>query len=189
MSEENEYGYTSEDAKGGGGGGKAKPANVYETVIEDASIEKDKNGKLYVKAKLRISSGPLKKQVLFENYLPLSKLGSKFQVARRNSFVKALGLKEGASIPGTPGAPDVSTINGTTVDIQSELEYENVPGQEYSVTTRRGKLPDDVTEADIAGIQPREALTWYNLSDGFDGIGGESGGSGDSGSSDEDSWG
>ena len=182
-----EYGVSADDLKGGGGGNKAKPTGVYTGTIEDASIEKDKNGKLYAKFRIRIAFGKFKNGVLFENYLPLSVEGNKFNVARRNSFVKALGLKEGARIPGTPGAAPIKSIEGTYVDVTVEHEYENVPGQEYSVTTRKGKLPDGVSEADVVGIEPRERLTWYAMSDEFEGLG--SSGDSTSNSPAESPWG
>lgn len=166
-----EYDYTEDDAKGGGSSNKAKPTGTYVTIIEGAETKKDKNGKLYAKFQGRIQVGPHKNGVIFENYLPLSNSASKFQVMRRNSWVKALGLKPGDKIPGTPGGPDIAKINGTYVDVVLEHEYENVPGQQYSVTTRKGKLPEGVTEADVAGIQPRETPVWWQMSDDFIGIG------------------
>ena len=168
----NEYGVEDDDLKGGGGGSKAKPTGTYTAVIEDAEAKKDKNGKIYLAWRNRIAFGPNKKQIAFESYFPISREGNKYTVARRNSLVKALGLKPGAMIPGSPGGPDASALDGTYIDFTLEHEYENVPGQDYSVSTRYGKLPDGVSEADVAGIQPRERVTFYAISDEFEGLGG-----------------
>lgn len=178
-----EYGVAEGDLKqGGGSSNKAKPTGTYTVTIEKAEVKKDKNGKLYAKWWNRVLLGQHKKQIIFEGYLPLSREGNAYNLARRNSFIKALGLKEGAKIPGTPGADDISVINGTIVDVNLEHEYENVPGQQYSVTTRNnGKLPDGVTMADVEGIAPSERATFYALSDEYDGLGGSD--------SSEEEWG
>lgn len=165
-----EYGVDEEDLKGGGGNNKAKPTGTYTAIIEKAEAKKDKNGKIYLAWRNRIAFGPLKNQIAFESYLPISREGNKYVLARRNSLVKAIGLKPGAMIPGSPGGPSVDVLNGAYIDFNLEHEYENVPGQDYSVSTRRGKLPDGVTEADVEGINPSERVTFYAVSDEFEGL-------------------
>lgn len=179
-----EYGVDESDLKqGGGSSNKAKPTGTYTATIEKAEVKKDKNGKLYAKWWNRILLGSHKKQIIFEGYLPLSREGNAYNLARRNSLVKALGLKEGAKIPGTPGADDISVINGTIIDVNLEHEYEGVPGQQYNVATRNnGKFPDGVSAADVEGIAPSERATFYALSDSYDGLGGAA-------DEDEEKWG
>lgn len=173
MTEQDEYGVSANDLKGGGGGNKAKPTKTYTVRIKKAEAKKDKNQKLLLKLDTVIEFGPNKKGHIFDNLLYLSNQENKFKVARRNSFAKALGLKEGARIPGTPGGLPAEALEDTLINVNLEHVYKDVPGQQYDVTTRNGgKLPDGVTEADVQGIEPEEIATFYSIADEFEGIGG-----------------
>lgn len=195
----NEYAPSKEDLEGGSGGG-AKPRGKYTGIISRTKSKKDKNGRVYLGFGLSILKGKLKKQLAFENYLPLSNQAAKFQVARRNSFYRAASIDQGSTPPGAPGGPDESVLDGTVVDFTLEHLYENVPGEEYDLTTSdwnkskwvedgwqycvddKGRLVRTPGGGVIKGedgepepIEPRESITFYNLSDDFDGLGSHAG--------------
>lgn len=209
--------YAAPDSSGGGER-SAKPRGTYTAKISRAETKTDKNGLLYVKFGLSIITGKLAKQLAFENYLPLSAKANKFQVARRNSLFRAIGLDAGAIPPGAPGGPDVSVLNGTIVDFALEHTYEDVPGEDYALNTSKwnksswvtdgwearldanGNIPagkDGTKATDEDGepspVKPSESITFYNMSDLFEGIGETSGdGDGftpDDAAGDDDSWG
>lgn len=190
MTEQNEYAVSEDDLKGGGGGDRAKPRGSYTGQISRAKAEPDKNKKLCLKFGIAISHGTYKKQLLFENYLSLDPNGNKFNVARRNSFYKAIGLNAGDMPYGTTANRPASALNGTYVDVTVEHEYEQVPGEKYSITTSKSPKSRWVIEGWEAGldsngnlvkspggtaydapIKPRESLTFYALSDEFEGVG------------------
>ena len=196
---DNEYAYTEDDAKGGGGNRTAKARGKYTGTISRPEVKKDKNGKLYLKFGLKHEFGKYKGGLSFENYLPLGRDVNAYQLARRNSFYKAIGLKAGSVPPGAPGGPNVSTLDGTFIDFSLEHEFENVPGEQYSlVSSKSAKSPwiTDGWEAklDIKGrlavneetIEAKEVVTFYDISDEFEGLGG---GSSEDDSADDDSWG
>ena len=191
----NEYAPTKDDLEGGGGG-NAKPRGKYTGIISRTKSKKDKNGLVNLGFGLSILKGKLKKRLVFENYLVLSSKGTKFAIARRNSFYRAIGLDEGTIPPGAPGGPDASVLDGTVVDFTLEHRYENVPGEEYDIDTSswnksrwvtegweeclddKGRLVRTPSGELILGedgepepIEPRESLTFYSLSDDFDGLG------------------
>lgn len=223
----NEYAATKEDLATNTGG-KAKPIGTYTTRISKAkaatrgSKEGAKDGALRLTFWLEVIKGSFKKQIIFENYLALSRNVdtpgiNKFTVFRRNSFLKAIGSQEGEIPPGAPGGPDASVLNGTIVDISIEHEFQNVPGEEYSIVTSKseksrwatdgwakrvnadGHLFLDASDNVICGdngepepIAPRESLLWYSMSDDFDGVGDPEGfddNGGSAESADEDGWG
>jgi hypothetical protein len=216
-----EYGYSKSDAEGGGSGSSAKPRGTYTGVISRATTKTDKNKLVYLSFGVSITRGKHKKQLVFENYLPLSNKANKFQVARRNSFLRAVGADAGTIPPGAPGGPAASVLNGTIIDVTLEHEFEDVPGEQYSLNTSsspkqpwkadgwedkldsRGRLArdrnDDIIKDDQgepAPIEPRESLTFYNLSDDYDGLGSEAEAAGsspapkaDEAADDEDGWG
>lgn len=194
----NEYAPSKEDLESGGGGNSAKPRGTYTGALSRTKSKKDKNGRVYLGFGISLTKGKLKKQLVFENYLPLSNQAAKFQVSRRNSFFRAIGLDQGTIPPGAPGGPDASILDGTIVDFTLEHTYENVPGQDYDVTTSKWGKSQWVTEdwescLDDKGrlvrtpdgkvikgedgepepIEPRESITFYNMSDDFDGVGSE----------------
>lgn len=191
----NEYAPTKDDLEGGGGG-NVKPRGKHTGIISRSKAKSDKNGLAYLGFGLSILKGKLKKQLAFENYLVLSAKGSKFQVSRRNSFYRAIGLDEGTTPPGAPGGPDASVLDGTVVDFTLEHRYEGVPGEDYDIDTSswnksrwvtegwedclddKGRLVRTPSGETIVGedgepkpIEPREAITFYALSDDFDGLG------------------
>jgi hypothetical protein len=191
----NEYAPTADDLNGVSKP-TAKPRGTYTAVISRARSKKDKNGLPNLGFGLSILNGKLKKQLLFENYLVLSSKGNKFALARRNSFYKAIGITEGTIPPGAPGGPDASVLDGTVVDIALEHVYENVPGEDFAVSTSSWAKSRWVTEGwksciDESGIltktpsggvitghngepepiYPKESITFYNISDDFEGLG------------------
>lgn len=189
---DNEYAVTEDDLKGGGGG-SANPRGTYTVEISKAKAKKDSKNKAFIGFGGSIILGKFKKQLVFENYLPLAKDVNAFQLARRNSFYKAIGLKAGALPYGAPvkGAPPVEALNGTVVDVTVEHEYREVPGEDYALQTSKSAKSNWVkdgwedclddkgrlvrspggTQFD-APISPKEVVTFYNLSDEFDGVGG-----------------
>lgn len=200
----NEYAPSKEDLEGGGER-SAKPRGKYTAKISRSIQKPDRKGNLSLRFGLAISKGKFKTQLLFENYLPLTgdlNKVNKFQRARRNSFFKAIGLNPGEIPPGAPGGPKPEVLDGTIVDINVEHEYENVPGEDYSITTspasnkksrwvdegwearlnEKGQLVRDGSDNIILGddgepepISPRETLTWYDVSNDFTGVGGDTG--------------
>lgn len=195
-----EYAVQEDDLKGGGGGNGAKPRGTYTGVIEKAEAKKDKNQKIYLALQIRITHGPRKNGVIFDNYVLLAESTNKFQTLRRNSLYKALGYKAKQVPHGTPNGKPASELVGTHVDITLEHEYENVPDEKYSLTTSKSKKsrwviedwesglddrgflaksPDGevYTSTDEEGnvieaaIEPSEHPTFYALSDEFAGIG------------------
>ena len=186
----NEYGFSQEDAtQSSGGGFTAKPRGNYEGIVEGAETKKDKNGKVYLKFALKIAFGPRKGGKAFENYLPLSNTVNKFQLARRNSFLRAILLQAGSIPPGAPGGPSASVLNGALVGFQLEHEFQNVPGEDYSITTsksaksawvqdgweerlnEKGELVKAKNGSTIPEpIKPRETVVFYQLSDDFEGL-------------------
>lgn len=193
----NEYAPSKEDLESSGGS-SAKPRGTYTGALSRAKSKKDRNGLVYLGFGVSLTKGKLKKQLAFENYLPLSSKAAKFQVARRNSFFRAIGLDQGTIPPGAPGGPDPSVLDGTLVDFTLEHTFENVPGEEYDVVTSKWNKSKWVTEdwdkcLDDKGrlartpsgevikgedgepepIEPRETITFYNLSDDFNGVGSE----------------
>lgn len=204
---DNEYAVEEDDLKGGGNS-TAKPRGKYTGTISKAVSKADKNKKVYIGFGIKILLGKFKNGLLFENYLPLARDVNKFQLARRNSFYKAIGLKAGAVPYGAPGGPAIELLDGTIIDVQVEHVFENVPGQDYSLTTSKSPKSQWVLEGwedglDDKGrlvkspggtpfdapISPKEALTFYNISDEFDGVGDPDAAPEDAGSADEDSWG
>ncbi|AXC37927.1 hypothetical protein SEA_JACKO_69 [Microbacterium phage Jacko] len=189
MSEHDEYAVTKEDVQGGGGGG-AKPRGKYSIRIEKAESKKDKNNKIYLSLQGRITHGKRKNGVIFDNYLPLGADANAFQKARRNSLYRALGLKEGEFPPGTPKGRPASDLNGTFVDVTLEHEFNEVPGEQYAIQTSKSAKSRWKTEEWEKGlddkgnlvrspggteyeapVQPKEFVTFYELSDDFIGIG------------------
>lgn len=187
-----EYAVTEDNLKGGGGGNGAKPRGTYTGVIETAEAKLDKNKKTYLALSIRITHGPRKNGVIFDNYILLAASTNKFQTARRDSLYKALGYKAGQIPHGAPSpkAPDVKELIGTYVDLSLEHEYENVPDEQYSLTTSKSKKSRWVIEGwedglddrgylakspdgeeYEAAIEPSEHPTFYALSDEFAGIG------------------
>ena len=202
----NEYAATKEDLEGGGGGNKAKPRGKYTGAISRAKVAKDKNGKLYIGFGLSITHGSHKKQLAFENYLPLSSTANAYQKARRDSLYRALGLSAGEVPPGAPGGPDISVLEGVVVDFSIEHEFEDVPGEDCRITTSKSKKQPWNTDGwekkldangnlvvDGETIEPKEVVTFFEISDDFEGLSEPGSGSSDSGSDaaddDEDSWG
>lgn len=178
-----EYGYTEEDSAGGGQRKQTlKPIGRYTAVIENAESKTDKNGKLYLKWWNRIAFGPHKGQVAFEGYLPLSRDVNAYQLARRNSFAKATGQKAGEALIGTPNGKPAEALNGTYVDFTIQHEFQNVPGEQWSVTTGsrafKEKYGDKINAEGnlVVGGQEiapsAEIVTFYEVSDEFEGIGG-----------------
>lgn len=179
-----EYGYTEEDTQAGSGQreNKPKPIGRYTAIIERAEAKKDKNGKLYLKWWNRIAFGPYKNQIAFEGYLPLSRDVNAYQLARRNSFAKATGQQAGTPLIGTPTGAEASVLNGTYVDFTIQHQFENVPGEQYAVTTGskafKEKYGDKINAEgnlviDGVEIKPTaEVVTFYEVSDEFEGVGG-----------------
>lgn len=208
----NEYAVTEEDLKGGGGN-SAKPIGKYTGQIVKAESKKDKNQKIYLALQIKITHGNRKNGVIFDNYIPLGGDANGFQKARRNSLYKALGLKAGAIPYGVPGGPAVDLLVGTYVDIQLEHEFEQVPGEQYSLQTSKSSKSTwktagwDKNSLDSKGnlvrspggtefdapIAPKEFPTFYELSDEFEGIGDPNGAAPDAPvadeAADEDDWG
>lgn len=204
MSNANEWAVTDEDLEGGGGAGSAKPRGTYTATISRAETSKDKNGLLFLKFGLSITApAKFKKQLSFDNYLVLSPKANKYQLARRNSLYQALGLGKGSIPPGAPGGPDVSVLNGVSVDFQLEHEFEDVPGEDWTITSSKSpkqpwnkdgwaKKVDENGNLVVDGekIKPGEIVTFYSVSDDFEGLSdGSSAASGSSESADDDSWG
>lgn len=192
MTDASEYLVSEDDLKGGGGGDKAKPRGKYTGQISQAKSKPDKNGKLCLQFGISITHGAHKKQLLFENFLSLNPKAPKFALSRRNSFYKAIDLKTGQLPYGVSDERPASDLNGTYVDIQVEHEYEQVPGEEFSIMTSGWSGSRWVTEGWADGldedgnlvrspggteydapIKPRESLTFYAMSDEFAGVGGE----------------
>ena len=172
---ENEWAVDEDDLKGGTGA--AKPPRDYTVKISSATVETDKNRRPYYKLVLDIILGSEKGGKLFENYLPLGreKAGKNAgQVNKRTaSFLKAVGHKQG--IPwGAPGGPDVSALVGTVVDVRNENKYEDVPGEQYPVSTWEKRFKEVQASGVLEGIKPRDDLGFYSLSDEFEGVGGGS---------------
>lgn len=195
-----EYGYTEEDTQGGGQRKQTlKPIGRYTAVIEKAEAKADKNGKLYLKWWNRIAFGPHKGQVAFEGYLPLSRDVNAYQLARRNSFAKATGQKAGEALVGTPNGKPADVLNGTYVDFTIQHEFQNVPGEQYSVTTGskafKEKYGDKINAAGnlvVNGVEiepTAEVVTFYEVSDEFEGIGAAGDGFVPADAELEDAWG
>lgn len=175
MADDNEWGVDEDDLKGGTGA--AKPPRSYTVKIKEAAVESDKNQRPYIKFIGEILFGSEKGGNLYENYLPLGrektgKNAGKVN-ARTASFLKAIGHKQGVP-PGAPGGPDISTLNGTIVDVKNENEYQDVPDEEYPVRTWEKRFKEVQASGRLQGIKPRDSLGFYSLSDEFDGIGGTS---------------
>lgn len=181
----NEYAATEEDLKGGSRTAKAR--GKYTGTISRPVAKKDRNGKVYLGFGIKHEFGKYKGGLSFENYLPLARDVNAFQAARRNSFFKAIGLKPGSVPPGAPGGPDVSALEGTYIDFTIEHEFENVPGEQYSLSTSKSdksKWVQEGWESKLDGngnlvvngekIVPSETLTFFDLSDEFEGLGGGS---------------
>lgn len=183
-----EYGYTEEDTQAGSTQreNKPKPIGRYTAVIEKAEVKTDKNGKLYLKWWNRIAFGPHKNQIAFEGYLPLSRDVNAYQLARRNSFAKATGQQPGQPLVGTPTGAPASNLNGTYVDFTIQHQFENVPGEQYPVTTGSKAFKEKYGEKintegnlviDGVEIKPTaEVVTFYEVSDEFEGLGATSDG-------------
>ena len=196
-----EYGYTEEDTQASSGPRKntPKPIGRYTAIIEKAESKTDKNGKLYLKWWNRIAFGPHKNQIAFEGYLPLSRDVNAYQLARRNSFAKATGQKPGEALVGTPAGAAADSLNGTYVDFTIQHEFQNVPGEQYSVTTGskafKEKFGEKINAAgnlvvDGVEIEPSgEFVTFYEVSDEFEGIGGGADSFIPEGAELEDAWG
>lgn len=198
MNAANEWAVTDEDLEGGGGKFPAKPRGTYTVKILKAETKTDKNNLLFLKLDTQIIRGAEKDGRIFDNYLVLSNKGNAFQRARRNSLYKALGLEKGSLPPGVPGGPDASTLVGTIVDVQVEHEFENIPGEQYSLTTSKSKNQpwktgnwesklnaDGHLVVDGEAIKPSESVTFYDLSDDFVGLGADT----DDDSADDGGWG
>lgn len=199
---ENEWAVTEDDLKGGGGGDNAKPRGKYTGTISRVEKKTDKNGLLFIGFGLSVTHPvAYKKQLSFDNYLVLSAKANNYQKARRNSFFQAIGLEAGSIPPGAPGGPDVSVLEGVSVDFNIEHLFEDVPGEDYDLTTSKSsKQPwkaDGWEEkldsngnlvVDGTKIAPREAVTFYSVSDDFEGLSEPGSGSGEE-SADDDSWG
>ncbi len=199
---ENEWAVTKEDLEGGGQG-SAKPRQKYTGTLSRVKTGKDKNGLLYLGFGLSITAPvAFKKQLAFDNYLVLSAKANAYQKARRNSLFKALGLEAGQIPPGAPGGPSVSVLEGVSVDFWLEHEFEDVPGEDYSiVSSRSSKQPwktggwEDKLDAngnlvvDGEKIAPREVVTFYEVSNDFEGLNADSGEAEEAEEADSDSWG
>lgn len=189
MSNDNEYAVTEDDLKGGGGS-SAKPRGKYTGVISKAESKTDKNKKAYLGFGISITHGKYKKGLIFENYLPLARDVNKYQAARRGSFYKAISLTPGTIPYGAPGGPAAALLNGTYVDVNLEHTFEQVPGEEYAITTSKSKKSRWVEEgweaclddkgnlvrnpggdAFDAPVAPKEIPTFYEVSDEFAGVG------------------
>lgn len=205
---DNEYGYTEDDAENKGGGSSAIPRDKYTGTISRAKGKKSTKGKAFLGFGISITHGKYKKVLAFENYLPLSRNENAYQVARRNSFLQAVGLQGGSIPPGAPGGPDASVLDGTYVDFQVEHEYEDVPGEEYSLTTSKSAKTNWVKDGwedciDAKGnliknpkgevfeepVAPKAIVTFYSPSNEFAGLGGETDDSAPDEAADEDDWG
>lgn len=197
MNAANEWAVTEDDLKGGGGDYPAKPRGTYTAEILKAETKTDKNNLLFLKLDMKITHGKEKDGRAFDNYLVLSAKGNAFQRARRNSLFKAIGLEPGSIPPGAPGGPAASTLVGTIVDFAIEHEFEDVPGEQYSITTSKSKKQpwladgwdkkldsDGNLVVDGEKVKPRETITFYELSDDFAGLGG-----GDDAADDDGGWG
>lgn len=190
---QDDYTFDEDDVKGGGSRG-AKPIGYYEGIIDQAETAKDKNGMAYLKFRLDIRSGPQKAGYLFENYLPLAKREvrggkDKGQVkldARTVSFLRATGQARGIPV-GAPSGRPASDLNGTIVGVRVDHEYQNVPGRQYPLKSWERDFDDVEGSGALKGIQPRESLGFYSISDEFFGIGPADGSEGDL--SAEDVWG
>lgn len=211
---DNEYGYTESDAENKGGGSNALPRDKYTGTISRAKGKKSTKGKAFLGFGISITHGKYKKVLAFENYLPLSRNENAFQVARRNSFLQAIGFQGGAIPPGVPaengnpGGPPASILDGTYVDFNIEHEYEDVPGEQYSLQTSKSAKTTWVKDGwedclDDKGnliknpqgevfdepVKPKAIVTFYAVSDEFEGLGGGDVDAPEDESADEDSWG
>lgn len=195
MGSNNEWAVEEDDLKGGGGF-SAKPRAKYVGTISKAEVKTDKNKKRYLKFGVKIAAGKFKNGLAFENYLVLNRDGvNAYQAARRNSFYKAIMLSAGSLPPGVPGGPDVEILNDALVGFNLEWEFQNVPGEDYSITTSKSKKSAWVTDGwedklndkgqlvkdgsgniirnedgEPAPIDPREVITFYELDDEFNGL-------------------
>lgn len=207
---DNDYGYSAEDAENKGGERSALPIGKYTGAISRAKSKLDKKKKAYLGFGISITKGKFKNALAFENYLPLSRNENAFRVARRNSFFQAIGLEGGSIPPGVPGGPDASTLDGTIVDFQIEHEFEDVPEQEYSITTSKSAKTAWVKDGwadcvDDKGrlfkdpdgnvfdepVEPKAIVTFYSISDDFEGLGGDTSDddAGADEAADDDDWG
>lgn len=189
----NPYAVTEDDLKGGGGGShEAKPRGLYTGQIAEAKAKNDSKGKPCIQFRIKITHGKRKGGLLFENWLSLNPEANGFATARRRSFYKAIGLQAGAIPYGAPieGAPAVELLNGTYVDVQLEHRFEQVPGQDYNIVTSKSSkqrwleegwdkcvneqgqlVKDPFGNVFDAPVDPKEELTFYNISDEFAGVG------------------
>lgn len=194
----NEYAVTEDDLATSGGARTAKKRGKYTGTISRAEVKKDKNGKVYLKFGVKHEFGQYKGGLSFENYLPLARDVNAFQAARRNSFFKAIALKQGSVPPGAPGGPDVSVLEGTYIDFTIEHEFQDVPGEQYSLNTSKSGKSAWVqgnweSKLDANGnlvvngqtVAPRETITFFDISNEFDGLAGAS----QANDADEDGWG
>jgi len=205
---DNEYGYTDEDSENKGGGSTALPRDKYTGTISRAKGKKSTKGKAFLGFGISITHGKYKKVLAFENYLPLSRNENAFQVARRNSFLQAIGLPAGTVPPGAPGGKDASILDGTYIDFNIEHEYEDVPGEEYSLQTSKSAKTNWVKDGwedclDDKGrlvknpkgevfdepVAPKAIVTFYAVSDEFAGLGGGDVDDPADESADADNWG
>lgn len=185
----NEYAVTDDDLKGGGNR-SAKPRGKYTGQISKAVSKLDTNKKPYLGFGVKITHGKFKNGLIFENYLTLNPAANAYQKARRNSFYKAIGLQAGAVPYGAPGGPAVGLLDGTYVDVTIEHRFEQVPGEEYAITTSKSakqrwldegwdKCVNDKGQlyknpgGDVfdAPVDPKEEVTFYEISDEFAGVG------------------
>lgn len=177
-----DYSVDEEDVKGGGSR-TAKPIGDYDGIIEDAESKTDSNGRPYIKFKLGSLSGPQKSGFLFENYLPFGKrevksgknAGQSRLDPRTASFLRATGQRSGVPA-GAPGGKPASSLNGTAVSVRVEHKYGDnkvsVPGHQWGVSTWQKDFKQIEASGALDGIDPREDLSFYDMSDSFEGLGG-----------------
>lgn len=180
----NEYEVNEEDLKGGGTS-KAKPIGNYDGVIEQAESKVDSNNRPYIKFRIGELAGPQKSGFLFENYLPFGRrtvksgknAGKEMLDARTVSFLRSTGQKNGVPI-GAPGGRPASDLNGTYISVRLEHSYGDnkvkVPGHQYGVETWQKDFKDIEASGVLEGIDARESLGFYEMSDSFEGIGASS---------------
>lgn len=180
-----DYDFNEEDLKpkSGGGDNSPLPIGTYTFSIAKAETKSDKNGKAYLALELDVEFGKHKKRKAWDGYMTLDKTSKQFN--RTSSFLRAIGHKSG--IPaGAPGGSPASSLVGTLVDAQVTHEYQDVPGQEWSVQSWSKDFKEIEASGSLKGITPRARVGFYSISDEFSGIGGDSA---DSDSDTGEEWG
>lgn len=167
-----EYDLTEDDLKdAGGGGGSVLPIGEYTFTIESAESKTDKNGKAYLALELEVAFGTHKKRKVWDNYLTLDKENKQFR--RTASFLRAIGHKNGVPV-GAPGGKPARDLVGAYVDLGVTHEYQDVPGQQYSVQSWSKDFAEIQESGALKGIKPQARAGFYSVADEFEGIGGGS---------------